>query len=190
MVADSLRIHEYHQPSFYHFNEDSLLLSQFIRERMTITEDTALCEFGAGCGVISFEIARKSQVGTLHLVEAQREFKDFLEVNRKTYQLSQVEFSIEDIKNFKSSRLFDGLYFNPPYFFEDSSRPSGNLNREKCRRIKREAFEDWFIKAHELLKKDGDLFFCFREDISIPADFRLVCQRETNGAILFHYKSY
>ena len=71
--------HEYKQPSFYHFNEDSILL---VKEALKLEEGIeSVLDLCAGCGVIGVEYAiSNSKIKRLSFVELQKQFIKYIEL--------------------------------------------------------------------------------------------------------------
>ncbi len=176
---------DYHQPDFYHFTQDSLELVRFIEEKENSWESAL--EVGSGCGVITGELAKTFSSGKFLVLEKLKEFRPYLEKNLSSYP--HVQMKMTDFLKFETDKSFDLIYFNPPYFYEESSRPSLNQLKNQCRQIKSELFQQWIIHAKKMLSSRGRLYFCHRDKHIIAEDwgFKLKEKREKKGCILYSW---
>lgn len=125
---------DYFQPSFYHFSEDSLILSRIVIENEQRAQ--SCLELGSGCGVVGIEVANKiSSIKELVLIEKQKDFLPFLEKNIDTFLRTNIECEILNttFKEFDESKKFDIIVGNLPYFLPHASRVGLDQRRSICR---------------------------------------------------------
>lgn len=163
---------DYVQPKFYRFNEDSLALSHFIKknEKGRGSLERAL-EIGAGCGVITGELLQALEIQNVLVLEKQGEFMPFLKENLKEFH--EVTLLNDDFEQYAPSSPFDLIYFNPPYFFEEDSRPSPDPLTKACRQMKKESFHHWLSQLRGFLKPQGRVYFCHRLSDWKAEDYQL-----------------
>ena len=156
---------KYSQPSFFKFGNDSLQLSDFIAKARNKSSHSFL-EVGTGCGVISLELAKKDSDISIHAIEPQSLFYDHFYENIKNYHISNVELMRASLEEFSitNNKTYDVIFLNPPYFWSNESRASPDLNRDQCRRMKKEVFSQWLKLFHGLLNESGELFLSYRSD--------------------------
>jgi tRNA1Val (adenine37-N6)-methyltransferase len=153
---------EYLQPDFYHFNEDSIILKNIVTDyHSTIS---SLLDVGSGCGVMGIEIARKSHVSQLTLLEKQVEFLPYIQENLKLFNTQNYKVINEDILTFEPNSKFDVIISNPPYFREEASRKSSNEKKNICRILKGMTHQQWFEKTLELCKREGYIYWISEVD--------------------------
>lgn len=160
---------DYQQPDFYHFSRDSITLAKFLIKECSLDETSELLEIGAGCGVVTCEFLKhaKSIPKSVTLIELQEAFVPYLEKNlNSSFEGEKEKFKIinQNVFDwFKSDALNPCLiYFNPPYFFKEDSRPSESTLKDTCRRISKDDFRKLLLSSKEILKPGGEVVFCHR----------------------------
>lgn len=184
----------YHQPDFYKFGHDSLELVDFIVKRKT-DYDRFFLEVGTGCGVMSIELALKFPDISIDALEPLSEFTPFIIENIKTFGVKNIMLSSVGLEDYypQRNRTFDIIFFNPPYFWEEKSRPSPNQLRDRCRRMKKENFVSWMAKIEGLIKANGKVFLTYRskeveELIRKSKNWEIQEISETSGSYLLFLK--
>lgn len=161
---------DYSQPDFYRFSEDSIILSHFIGEFLGQVPNVglkSLLELGAGCGVISCEVAKaQSSLTQLTVCEIQPEFQKHLEINLR--QLNQIKPSLNcDVFAMSWDLLgagkFDLIVSNPPYFIQGKGRVGPNEKRERARRWTEHERDSFFQIVTNKLSPKGLVFLVLRE---------------------------
>lgn len=147
---------QYSQPSFYHFSRDSISLANFINKRVLLQNKKNLLEVGAGSGIITCELLRlvEDWQGSLTLLEKQVAFLSHLKDNlEESLNVLNVNYSIyqDDFLSWADNYPFDLIYYNPPYFFSEETRPSPLQEKDLCRRIQKKKLKSWINKSRELL---------------------------------------
>lgn len=182
---------DYHQPDFYKFNEDSIELAKFAAQKVTQSHGKVL-DLGAGSGVVGIEFLLSKKNHDLTLVEKNSKFQKCIEKNLELFDI-KAEILISDWENVLGE--FDIILSNPPYFFEDSSRPSQSLDRDQCRRWTRDQFKNFFKIIKRNLNPDGECFLslrCERDELKdILADNNLKIEEVVgkSGCFLYQIKN-
>ena len=162
---------EYSQPSFYHFNEDSIKLVNFVYcdffkrgyEKSKTVDVLDLC---CGCGVIGIEFYQKLKkvdrdINKLHFLEINSIYKDHIFKNQKIINDLNVEVKtfIKDFRTFDNDEKYDLILSNPPYFLKSKFRPSQDENRNLARLYEMGFFDRFieFVSSH--LMPGGKVIF-------------------------------
>jgi len=143
----------------YRFSLDAPLLADFIRTR---PDDEGL-ELGTGCGIIALLLSIKP----FRHITALEIQPTLFELAKRNVRLNGLEGRItvlhRDLVLFESSRDYDLIFANPPYF----ARGRGHISDSEERSIaKHELKCDIFAimrRTAELLKPEGRACFVFRE---------------------------
>ena len=156
-------MNDYSQPDFYHFSEDSLILSKYVLDQVNSNGIRSILDIGCGSGVIGIEIA-KSLKGSLKLVglEPQKAFNEHINLN-VSFLPSNCEYEIvnQSIGEFNSSEKFDLIVSNPPYFERGKGRVSSSLERQVCRTFEIDDLSILLHKTKTLLSEKGVAFIIF-----------------------------
>lgn len=151
---------EYQQPLFYHFNEDSIRLVDWVIKQKHAAQ--SILDIGAGCGVIAIEylLKKKSEVLELTFIEEQNQFLEHIHKNMNTF-LPKQKYKIENSKldYNRSEKKYDLVLSNPPYFREGEGRVSQSKEKQKCRTFQDENLIEWFKKSLSYLSKEGSFYF-------------------------------
>jgi tRNA1(Val) A37 N6-methylase TrmN6 len=171
---------DYHQPSFYKFNSDSLELIKWITSRKT--SGTSILDLGAGSGILGIELSNYFSTKHLTLVEIQLAFKSFLELNvlQELKVQTKVEIEIQSFGNFKSNRSYDLIVCNPPYYLPGHGQKSDNEERQICRSFEKETWQVLLSKIVQSLSPYGHAYFVVKNDPKIL--------KEIQHPKLFSYK--
>lgn len=157
---------DYHQPGFYRFSEDSLLLVSEIAGRNVTA--LSLLDIGAGSGVIGIELALKLNIPTVHFLELQREWEPFLSKNiEKFLPGKEIEIFWESVGKWPPGRKYDLIVSNPPYYLPQRGRLSPDPIRARCRSFLEDNWDVLIQKSLEALAPEGRAFFVIaRESLS------------------------
>ena len=155
---------DYQQPSFYHFSEDSILFSSYLRT-LNLKNERVL-ELFAGSGVIGLEYSKdNASLKELHFLELQEEFLTCLKSNIQHFLSSKVKALIIN-KSFHEHpcERYDLVICNPPYFETSSGRLPGNLKKRKCHFLDDSHFDLFILKIKEYSLLGASVFFLGRLD--------------------------
>ena len=152
---------DYLQPDFYRFNQDSLILVEWIIKQNVAVK--SILDLGAGCGVIGLELAKKLQAERVVLVELQNDFEEFLKKNTSDVRGSEIVMS--SFSEWQSEEKFDLIVSNPPYYLPHAGRPSQDLRRGIARSFIK---DDWNVLL-AVIKRNllGKCFIVLKNDKEI-----------------------
>tara|TARA_R110002072_G_scaffold1989_2_gene16323 strand:- start:47187 stop:47765 length:579 start_codon:yes stop_codon:yes gene_type:complete len=184
----------YSQPSFYRFNEDSILLAKFTAQRITSFQKGL--ELGAGSGVVSIELLNILKMNLpITLLEMNSKFEDYLKSNIKELPYNEkIKYLITNWNDF-NDRNFDLILSNPPYFLVENSRESLNKDRDLCRRWSEACEMNFYKHLDAKLDKNGNVFLCLRksklelEEVLMSTSLKIVESEKHNGMMLFHLRN-
>ena len=152
----------------YRAGIDPILLAASVN----VSEGQKVLDLGCGVGTASFAIGYRVKNVELYGVEIQKIFVDLVNLNSKE---NVIEFKIEccNISSLSSnitSKSFDHVIANPPYFDRKSSVKGINLSKEKsfgdtC------PISEWLKVAAKRTKPKGFVHFIVRTD-RLPEIFR------------------
>ena len=152
----------------YRAGIDPILLAASVN----VSEGQKVLDLGCGVGTASFAIGYRVKNVELYGVEIQKIFVDLGNLNAKE---NGIEFKIEccNISSLSSnitSKSFDHVIANPPYFDRKSSVKSINISKEKsfgdsC------PISEWLKVAAKRTKPKGFVHFIVRTD-RLPEIFR------------------
>lgn len=195
MVGHDLMGIDYLQPDFYHFDEDSISLAKFMAnelQKKRSFKPNQFLEIGAGCGVISLELSKSFPNGDFELIELQESFKEIALKNIRNFGEHEEKFhyKVLDFLDVEYFVDFPVIFTNPPYFYEEDSRPSKDEKRNICRRMKKDLWNEWLFKMSSLLSPEGSLFFCHKKDDfhSAPFHLREVEKKLLNETTFYHWE--
>jgi len=156
---------KYEQPAFYHFNEDSFILIDFILEylnRKNIKVESIL-DMGSGCGVIGIELGKRiKDINKVFFIEKQVEFKPFLEKNLDFIDGVEIEPFWQNWDRFNLNEDIDLIVSNPPYYLEGKNRISTIKQREICRSISEASIKSFLQTALNHMHAKSTFFFCVK----------------------------
>jgi tRNA1(Val) A37 N6-methylase TrmN6 len=157
-------MNDYFQPAFYKFNQDSTRLIDFVLERNKSAAD--ILDMGSGSGIIGIELANVLKPKSLHLLEGQNVWREYLEKNTELFLKKEIEVEIimETFGNWKPRKKFDLIVCNPPYFLPGHGEPSSNPLRNNSRSF---MIDDWRVlmsKINLSLHESGKAYFVIKDD--------------------------
>ncbi len=181
---------DYRQPDFYKFGHDSLELVEFISHHIG-SSDINILEVGTGCGVMAIELALRNNSLLIDALEPQPEFHPYIKENLKIFDCNRVNLISSTFEQFTTQKRYAAIFFNPPYFWHESSRPSPHPQRDLCRRMKKSNFDSWLQKGNALLEHRGKLIFSYRsreveEMINKWDCFQVIEREERAGCFLIY----
>ena len=158
---------DYFQPAFYKFNQDSTRLIDFVLKRHKSAAD--ILDMGSGSGIIGIEVANVLKPKSLHLLEGQYVWRDYLEKNTDLFLNKEinVEIIMETFGNWKPKKKFDLIVCNPPYFLPRHGEPSSNPLRNNSRTF---MIDDWGVLMSKLnmsLHESGKAYLVIKDDFRI-----------------------
>ena len=176
-------IWDYHQPSFYHFSDDSVWLAKTVSHILkdTITTNIRVLDLCAGCGVVGMEIVSALDRDLkLDFIEVQGVFAKYFDLNVKRLGPlgTNMTFISQDYRNFYQDEKFHAVYdlvvSNPPYFEVGKNRLSANQEKNICRFFLQGSWTEFVQSVLWMTKKGGRAFFLSRgfaaDRVAIIAD--------------------
>lgn len=135
----------------YRFSVDALLLAEFVSAK----KEDVVVDLGAGCGIISLFLAKKSKVGFVFGLELQEELASQAKRNAVLNELEQKIAIIRgDLRDLPlAPRCANVVVCNPPY----RKGESGRINPDPCKAIAR----------HEIAVKLDDIL-CAGKTLLMP----------------------
>lgn len=159
-------MHEYNQPDFYHFSQDSIRLAEYAFKKLKKRSSLKVLDLCCGSGVIGIEFFRKHQsVKLLDFVEKQIEFLPCIEANTKRY-LGETPSNIylESFESISLSYAYDLILANPPFYLEGTARAPLNKLKHRCHFLEKETMNIFFNVLAALKSKEGTALFLGRKD--------------------------
>lgn len=155
---------DYLQPKFYRFSGDSLWLAEIASGSLG-KNPLSLLDIGSGCGVVGIEAAnRTSSIQALTLLEPQQEFFKCLDSNiRLLKENCSVELVHSAVENYKTSKKFNLVLSNPPYFKSEAARISPNAKKAMCRSFLDIDLVKFLSNVERLISSDGEGFVLAHE---------------------------
>ncbi len=183
---------DYSQPKFYRFTSDSLELAKSVihhlETRATQIDSIPLkvLELGAGCGVISCEIANASGVCLeMNLCEIQDEFLEYLNHNITLVKPTHSKTTLQVLANSwekLEAKSFDLILSNPPFFLAGHGLTGSDPRRERARRWSLAQRDRFYEVILEKLGHSGVVALVLRESPpqSFLRHFRVLEERIIN----------
>lgn len=157
---------DYSQPAFYHFNEDSLKLVNFIAKDLKVIEH--LLDVGCGCGVIGIELARKISIKQLDMVEVQEDFKSHLLHNLSLFIPQQKNYVfITPLSKFVPFVAYDLIVCNPPYYLPGSGQANKDERKGICRSFQIDSWNELLGLFVRSLSPSGNAWVVIKNDKSL-----------------------
>lgn len=157
-------MNDYKQPSFYRFNQDSILLSKFVLQE--IRNAHKILDLGAGSGVIGLEVAQVLRPLLLLSLEVQSDYEECLKENMEYFlpKESKGRIEIKSFKDFSPIEYFDLILCNPPYYFPDSGRPASDPRRQIARSFSIDNWDILFGLTKRSLDQNGRAYFVLKNE--------------------------
>ena len=145
----------------YRAGIDPILLAATVN----VSAGQKVLDLGCGVGTASFAIGYRVKNVELYGIEIQKVFADLADLNSKE---NGIEFQVEctNISNLSSnitSKNFDHVIANPPYFDRKSSVRGINVSKEKSFGDTR-PISEWLKVAAKRAKPKGFVHFILRSD--------------------------
>lgn len=140
----------------YRYNSDTLMLYDFA---LSLNLKGEILEIGTGCGVLGLLLKRDLKDANLTLMDIQ---KENIMLCKENSQINGIECEIleGDFSSFKSSKRFDTIISNPPYY-HDGVIKSQNPHLSISRYSKNLSLENLIINSNTHLKPNGNLVLCY-----------------------------
>lgn len=154
---------DYHQPVFYRFNQDSLLLVKEVLGSGPVASN--ILDLGAGSGVIGIELANKLSIRNVHFIELQPEWKTTLERNIAEFLPGrETKIFWQSVSSWKPSTKYDLIVSNPPYYLPGNGQLSPDPVRAKCRSFLEDDWKTFGEKSFSALAPGGSAWFVTHSD--------------------------
>lgn len=177
---------KYSQPSFYHFNEDSVALANYVIEQGGSYDLVA--DICCGSGIIGIEVAQKLMIEKIVFVEKQKDYKSHLEYNQKHFLSAKLiegmklENHFDDFLKWGTQESFDLILMNPPYFNSSHFRPSPDDKRNQCRLYSNGELTKIIFKGIESLNIGGKFYFLIRDEASSREEVDSAIKRDKSNS--------
>jgi tRNA1(Val) A37 N6-methylase TrmN6 len=157
-------MNDYHQPSFYRFNEDSLNLVKFVASK--VEHISSILDLGAGSGILGIELSNILLPKKLCLVEAQYEWEPYVSYNVDKFLSLEIQSRIffSTFGDWMPEESFDLIISNPPYFLPGHGQKSPDKRREISRSFIIDGWSVLFNKISKALSPRGQAFIVVRND--------------------------
>ena len=156
---------DFFQPEFYRFNEDSLVLVDYVENSLKSEKSVMRClDFCCGCGVIGIEMSNRIKIEKLYLYDVQPLYEEFLVKNIKTFSKAKANNYLFSLKELKKHNFFDLVVMNPPYFNKSSGRLPSDQSRVKARFYESGELKEIVKNTISMCQKGGRVIFCLKED--------------------------
>lgn len=159
---------DYFQPEFYRFNEDSLLLVDWIK-RHHQGPYSSILDLGAGSGILGIELANFYQPMMVDFLEIQNDFIFYLEknidhiLNKKT----QARVHLNSFARWRSDETWDIIAVNPPYYLKGHGELSKDPRRAIARSFIQDDWRDLLTLIACSLSPKGICYIVIKEDPKI-----------------------
>jgi tRNA1Val (adenine37-N6)-methyltransferase len=121
---------------------------------------TEILDIGTGSGLISLMMQQKYPDASITAIEPNEVAFEEAKGNFDNSPFGKKpEIELTDLQNFNSSKQFDLIISNPPFFEE--AIPSGNLNRDQARQAKFLPLQDFMTTSAKLLSENGVFNFIY-----------------------------
>lgn len=157
---------DYSQPDFYRFSEDSIRLVNFVSELPGILPKT-VADFGAGCGIIGIEYARRNKPEKVYFLEAQADFTPHLEDNLRSFFPEAISFEFSETLFSKSqwqSMNFDLILSNPPFYLPGHGQVAKDPRKHHCRTFDLDNWDTLLALTKRNLSSEGRAYFVIPND--------------------------
>ncbi len=175
----------YSQPDFYHFNEDSIKLADYVcrefQNKLQQGKKYECLDLCCGCGVIGIEII----LGCGLIFDLSFDFLDiendfFIHLQRNAKEIIPVELKkcigsifINDFNVFSLNKKYSLIVCNPPYYFLENSRISKNSKRTTARFWHKQQIENLINFFNKYLVEEGVAFVVIPKNII--KHFQVLC---------------
>ena len=154
---------DYSQPEFFRFGWDSLFLVKEVLARTSFGHQNGkLLELGTGSGVIACELSQQLTLASCVLVEAQREWQTYLEMNLQQFCTcpdTSIHWQRVSEFNLAGQSKFELVVCNPPYFDPARGKPSPDQFRNIAHRLVLDPWSEWLKCMERSLAIGGEAWF-------------------------------
>lgn len=140
----------------YRYNSDTLMLYKFA---ISLNLRGDILEVGTGCGVLGLLLKRDLKNANLTLMDIQKDNVALCQKNALVNEIS-CEILEGDFNSFKSSKRFDTIISNPP-FYHDGVIKSENSHLSISRYSNNLSLKSLISNANSHLKPNGNLILCY-----------------------------
>lgn len=142
----------------YRFNEDSLILADFVEEK----EGDVVADFGTGCGIIGILIAMRRKANKVYGIEIQDSLLKCAErnavINRISHIFKPLKGDIKKIPEFMDAEICDVVVTNPPYVRKGEGRISA-ITEKAIARVEIMITLPLLLKSAGYVLKEGGRFY-------------------------------
>lgn len=160
--------------ALYTFSSDSVILANFVK----IKKNEKAVEIGAGSGVISILLSKKTECKTFKAFEAQNQMAALAQENVKLNKLEdKIEIVADRIQNFSThfeKCSFDVVFSNPPYM---KTTEEGDSVRHLSRHDQLLKIDELCKVASKLLKNKGRFYCVYCAERSCELIFNLIANK-------------
>lgn len=143
----------------FRFGQDALLLAHFAH----VKRDEAVCDLGAGCGIVALRWHDRGHRGPCWAVELQADALALLERSlAETPEAGHITPVCADLRRWRPGLQLDAVACNPPYFA--AGRHSPDAARALARHEEACTLDDVCAAAGRLLRNGGRLCLCQRPE--------------------------
>jgi tRNA1(Val) A37 N6-methylase TrmN6 len=159
-------MHDYKQPDFYHFTQDSIDLVKHALEFSEDIDNLNIIDIGCGCGIVGLEFLKHYHgQAQLDLVEIQPEFYKVIEENINASEKSeQIQLIKESFVGYNPGKKYDLVVSNPPYYVTGTAKQTKSDLKKGCHFFTKEESLLFIEKIKELLADGGVGYFLGRRD--------------------------
>lgn len=160
--------------SLYTFTSDSVILANFIK----IKANESALEIGAGCGVISILLSKKTHCKKFVAFEMQNALSQLavrnVELNNLQEKISIINDKIQNYKKYIKNEEFDVIYSNPPYMKSNKNFKNKLSAREIARHDSELSLIELCDVCEKLLKFGGRLYVIYSSERSVELISQLI----------------
>ncbi len=165
------------------FGMDAILLSDFAKK---IKPNSTVVDLGAGTGIISILLSKKTKAKEIICIEKQKEMVDLInkniEINKLNQKLKVIKSDIINIEKEIKEKTIDAIVTNPPYKKQNTGLESENKQKHIAKVETTATLEDFIKISSKILKDNGELFMVHRPErlvdiISIMRKYKIEPKR-------------
>ena len=149
---------------WFKYGIDSVLLSDFAK----IKKNMRVLDIGAGTGIISILLAKKTECKEIVGIEVQKDVADMAQRSVKLNCLEDkvkiINDNILNIEKYFSKEYFDGIVTNPPYQKNNSGLKNENEKQLVSRHEVLCSLEDIIEKSFQMLRDNGVFYMVHRPE--------------------------
>ena len=147
--------------NFFSFGIDSVLLSEFIKNKKYMN----VLDIGCGNGILPLLIHGKEKAENIYGVEIQTEVYELAIENIRLNKLeNKIHIINTDINEYKPEKLFDAIVSNPPYMPKSIGKSSDNIYKAIARTEITCNLDLLFCSVKRLLKVNSPFYMVHKSD--------------------------